>query len=109
MKNDETTKRYRESLNSKWDFVKDIEYSSTDDRYRDYCWMISQAALQILRPTKRRQNLPYKVSRYLRYEMMAHNRYRNYQMEGDEIRAEKERDMRNKNQRKYEKAKKEFY
>ena len=45
LKNEETAKRYRESLNCKWDFVKEIEYSSTEDRYRDYCWVISQAAL----------------------------------------------------------------
>ena len=45
LKNEETAKRYKDSLNSKWDFVKEIEYSSTEDRYRDYCWVISQAAL----------------------------------------------------------------
>ena len=106
----EPAKRYKNVLENRWNTIKDIEYSTTEDRYRDYCWVISQAALQILRPTKRKQNLPYKkVGKYLRYEMMAHNRYRSYQTEGDEERAEKERNIRNIHKRKYEKAKREFY
>ena len=40
--------------------------------------------------------------------MMAHNRYRNELIEGNEERAEIYRQQRNKNQKKYETAKKEF-
>ena len=40
--------------------------------------------------------------------MMAHNRYRNALIESNEERAEIYRAQRNKNQRKYEAAKKEF-
>ena len=96
LKNEVTAKRYREVLETRWNMVRDIEYSTTDDRYRDYCWVISQAALQILRPTRGRENLPYKVSRYLRYEMMAH-KYRSHQTEGNEEAAEMARTLRNKN------------
>ena len=41
--------------------------------------------------------------------MMAHNKYRNHQVEGNEEAAEKARTLRNKYKRKYEAAKKEFY
>ena len=41
--------------------------------------------------------------------MMAHNKYRSYQMAGDEEAAEMVRKLRNKHQRKYEAAKREFY
>ena len=47
--------------------------------------------MQIYRPTRRKQNLPYYVTRHRRYEMLAHNKYRNYISEGNHKAAERAR------------------
>ena len=108
LRNKEIATRYKNALNETWKVVQDIEYTSTEDRYKDYCWAITQAALQILRPVKQRPNLPYKVRRHEREAMMAHNLYRNYETEGNQEAADRAKRHRNECNRRYRKSKTEF-
>ena len=88
--------------------VKDIGYESAADRYKDYSWAISQAAAQILKPARRRQNLPYYVTRHKREAMMSHNLYRNYETQGNQTAAERAKAHRNKCNKAYRRAKADF-
>ena len=83
LKNEDVASRYRHALKNTWAVVKDIGYESAADRYKDYSWAISQAAAQILKPARRRQNFPYYVTRHKREAMMSHNLFRNYETQGN--------------------------
>ena len=52
VRNTEVAERYRNILGEIWKTISGIEYTSTEDRYKDYSWAMTQAALQILRPAR---------------------------------------------------------